>query len=236
MKNLTSYFVAIPKNHSDMEELIYLCIRIVCIVYLLYSVYCWRTRIETVCTLLYGKPPVKKEKPEASGTGAVASEDEVMGSTRYVYLDENAGKTAAPFMSQPLEKNFIGEEENVEQEEVECNLALEKMKLLQQEQEELDAGNPDVESVSPVLSSRDMETLGEYLARKGEVGEEKALQAARIVFSIQQSNLIDIFTSNAENAKMVDELLDRYLDEDGNPKPLPPKENENPADGWRKYI
>lgn len=116
-----------------MEELIYLCVRIVCIVYLLYSVYCWRTRIETVCTLLYGKPPVKKEKPEASGTGAVASEDEVMGSTRYVYLDENAGKTAAPFMSQPLEKNFIGEEENVEQEEVECNLALEKMKLLQQE-------------------------------------------------------------------------------------------------------
>lgn len=178
----------------------------------------------------------EKEKPEASGTGAVASEDEVMGSTRYVYLDENAGKTAAPFMSQPLEKNFIGEEENVEQEEVECNLALEKMKLLQQEQEELDAGNPDVESVSPVLSSRDMETLGEYLARKGKVGEEKSLQAARIVFSIQQSNLIDIFTSNAENAKMVDELLDRYLDEDGNPKPLPPKENENPADGWRKYI
>lgn len=219
-----------------MEELIYLCVRIVCIVYLLYSVYRWRPRIETVCTLLYGKPSVKKEKPEASGTGAVASEDEVMGSTRYVYLDENAGKTAAPFMSQPLEKNFIGEEENVEQEEVECNLALEKMKLLQQEQEELDAGNPDVESVSPVLSSRDMETLGEYLARKGEVGEEKALQAARIVFSIQQSSLIDIFTSNAENAKMVDELLDGYLDEDGNPKPLPPKENENPADGWRKYI
>ena len=124
----------------------------------------------------------------------------------------------------------------MEQEEVECNLALEKMKLLQQEQEELDAGNPDVESVSPVLSSRDMETLGEYLARKGEVGEEKALQAARIVFSIQQSSLIDIFTSNAENAKIVDELLDRYLDEDGNPKPLPPKEDENPADGWRKYL
>ena len=89
-----------------MEELIYLCVRIVCIVYLLYSVYRWWTRIETVCTLLYGKPPVKKEKPEASGTGAVASEDEVMGSTRYVYLDENAGKTAAPFMSQPLEKNY----------------------------------------------------------------------------------------------------------------------------------
>lgn len=52
-----------------MEELIYLCVRIVCIVYLLYSVYCWRTRIETVCTLLYGKPPVKKKsrKPPERG-------------------------------------------------------------------------------------------------------------------------------------------------------------------------
>ncbi len=41
-----------------------------------------------------------------------------MGNTRYVYLDENAGKTAAPFMSQPLERNFIGEEEDVQQEDV----------------------------------------------------------------------------------------------------------------------
>ena len=39
-----------------MEELIYFCVRIVCIGYLLYSVYGWRRRIETVCTLLYGKP------------------------------------------------------------------------------------------------------------------------------------------------------------------------------------
>ena len=79
-----------------MEELIYFCVRIVCIGYLLYSVYSWRRRIETVCTLLYGKPCVKKEKKEAAGTESAVSDAEVMGSTRYVYLDENAGKTAAP--------------------------------------------------------------------------------------------------------------------------------------------
>lgn len=86
-----------------MEELIYFCVRIVCIGYLLYSVYGWRRRIETVCTLLYGKPCVKKEKKETVVTESAVSDTEVMGSTRYVYLDENAGKTAAPFMSQPLE-------------------------------------------------------------------------------------------------------------------------------------
>ena len=139
-----------------MEELIYFCVRIVCIGYLLYSVYRWRRRIETVCTLLYGKPCVKKEKKEAAVTESAVSDAEVMGSTRYVYLDENAGKTAAPFMSQPLERIFIGEEEDVQQEDVECNLQLDKMKLLQEVQEDLDAESPEVESVSPVLSSRDM--------------------------------------------------------------------------------
>ena len=93
-----------------MEELIYLCVRIVCTGYLLYSVYGWRKRIETVCAMLYGRPPVKKGKPEPSGTESAVSDAEVMGSTRYVYLDENAGKTAAPFMSQPLDRNFIGDE------------------------------------------------------------------------------------------------------------------------------
>ena len=70
-----------------MEELIYFCVRIVCIGYLLYSVYGWRRRIETVCTLLYEKPCVKKEKKEAAVTESAVSDAEVMGSTRYVYLD-----------------------------------------------------------------------------------------------------------------------------------------------------
>ena len=198
-----------------MEELIYFCVRIVCIGYLLYSVYGWRRRIETVCTLLYGKPCVKKEKKEAA---------------------ENAGKTAAPFMSQPLERNFIGEEEDVQQEDVECNLQLEKMKLLQEVQEDLDAESPEVESVSPVLSSRDMEVLGEYLTHQDEADHEKAMQAARVLFSIRQTSLIDVFLSNMENSAIVEELIDRYLDEDGNPRPLKVKDGNEPSDEWRKYI
>ena len=219
-----------------MEELIYFCVRIVCIGYLLYSVYGWRRRIETVCTLLYGKPCVKKEKKETVVTESAVSDAEVMGSTRYVYLDENAGKTAAPFMSQPLERNFIGEEEDVQQEDVECNLQLDKMELLQEVQEDLDAESPEVESVSPVLSSRDMEVLGEYLTHQDEADHEKAMQAARVLFSIRQTSLIDVFLSNMENSAIVEELIDRYLDEDGNPRPLKVKDGNEPSDEWRKYI
>ncbi|MFS2556929.1 DUF4122 family protein [Bacteroides thetaiotaomicron] len=219
-----------------MEELIYFCVRIVCIGYLLYSVYGWRRRIETVCTLLYGKPCVKKEKKETAGTESAVSDTEVMGSTRYVYLDENAGKTAAPFMSQPLERNFIGEEEDVQQEDVECNLQLEKMKLLQEVQEDLDAESPEVESVSPVLSSRDMEVLGEYLTHQDEADHEKAMQAARVLFSIRQTSLIDVFLSNMENSAIVEELIERYLDDDGNPKVLKLMKRHEISDNWRKYL
>ena len=224
-----------------MEELIYFCVRIVCIGYLLYSVYGWRRRIETVCTLLYGKPCVKKEKKETVVTESAVSDTEVrvedgLGIPVYEYLDENAGKTAAPFMSQPLERNFIGEEEDVQQEDVECNLQLDKMKLLQEVQGDLDAESPEVESVSPVLSSRDMEVLGEYLTHQDEADHEKAMQAARVLFSIRQTSLIDVFLSNMENSAIVEELIERYLDEDGNPKPLKVKDGNEPSDDWRKYI
>ncbi len=47
--------------------------------------------------LLYARPCVKKERKETGGTESAAPDAEVMGNTRYVYLDENAGKTAAPF-------------------------------------------------------------------------------------------------------------------------------------------
>ena len=51
-----------------------------------------------------------------------------MGKTRFVYLDENAGKTVAPYMSQPLEQgtDYIGEDEEIREEDVECLLPLEE--------------------------------------------------------------------------------------------------------------
>ena len=216
-----------------MEEIVYLSIRFGCTAYLLYKVWKQKERIGKICDLLY----TPRNRPQAEkDNGEPGNAQDVMGATRFVYLDENAGKTAAPFMSQPLERNFIGEEEDVQQEDVECNLQLDKMKLLQEVQEDLDAESPEVESVSPVLSSRDMEVLGEYLTHQDEADHEKAMQAARVLFSIRQTSLIDVFLSNMENSAIVEKLIDRYLDEDGNPRPLKVKDGNEPSDNWRKYI
>ena len=69
-----------------------------------------------------------------------------------------------------------------------------------------------------------------------EADHEKAMQAARVLFSIRQTSLIDVFLSNMENSAIVEELIDRYLDEDGNPRPLKVKDGNEPSDDWRKYI
>ncbi len=75
--------------------------------YLLFRVYGWK---KTICTLLC-RPCVEGKEKETGGTESAAPDAEVMGNTRYVYLDENAGKTTAPFMSL-LKGIFIGEEED----------------------------------------------------------------------------------------------------------------------------
>ena len=172
-----------------MEELIYLCVRIVCIGYLLYRVYGWKKRIGAICTLLYARPCVKKERKGTGGTESAAPDAEVMGNTRYVYLDED-----------------------------------------------LDAESPEVESVSPVLSSRDMEVLGEYLTHQDEFDHEKAMQAARVLFSIRQTSLMDVFLSNMDNSEIVEELINLYFDEDGNPKQLRKNGINRISNDWRKYV
>ena len=127
-----------------MEGIVYLLVRMACIFYLLYKVWCWKSRVDEICRLLYGKgaetgaeTPV--ECPKDTGT------EDVMGSTRFVYLDEDAGTGVAPYMSQPLEMSadYIGEEDEIQDGEVECNLSLEEMELLRKEQEELDGMAPE---------------------------------------------------------------------------------------------
>ena len=70
-----------------MEGIVYLLVRMACIFYLLYKVWCWKSRVDEICRLLYGKgaetgAEALVEYPKDTGT------EDVMGSTRFVYTDE----------------------------------------------------------------------------------------------------------------------------------------------------
>ena len=149
-----------------MGTIVYLSIRLACACYILYKVCGQKKKIREICDLLYAKlPPVKKKEPE-NVLSEPGGESGIMGSTRFVYLDEDAGKSVAPYMSQPLETaaDFIGEEEDVAGEEVECKLPLEEMRMLKEEQEELDGTYPVVDAVSQAVTPDDLDNAGNELS------------------------------------------------------------------------
>lgn len=221
-----------------MEELIYVSIRLICLTYILYKVWGWRSKVNEICSLLYEKGPEKDivKKPPVDSPTKI-EEVSVVGSTRFVYLDENAGKTVAPYMSQPLESDFIGEDKDVPEEEVECKLPLEEMKMLKEEQEKLDEMSPGVAVVSQVVTPADLSLTGDVLMKLNDADKDegKALHAARTLFAIRHTYLFDIFTSQVENAETINNLMEEYLDENGNPLPVK-KETKQSAYFWQSLL
>ena len=180
-----------------MGTIVYLSIRLACACYILYKVCGQKKKIREI--LLYAKlPPVKKKEPE-NVLSEPGGESGVMGSTRFVYLDEDAGKSVAPYMSQPLETaaDFIGEEEDVAAEEVECKLPLEEMRMLKEEQEELDGTYPAVDAVSQAVTPDDLDNAGNVLFKLNDADKDEAwkrqVEAVQLLAEYAKKKGVTIF-------------------------------------------
>ena len=224
-----------------MEEIVYLSVRLACASYILYKVWGVRKKVCEICDLLYAKAPSSGEKRKEPGIvlPQQADESDVMGSTRFVYLDENAGKTVAPYMSQPLESNYIGEDEDIPEEEVECNLPLEEMKMLKEEQREFDETSPEVDSISGVVTPADLDNAGDVLFKLNDADkdEEKSRRAALTLHAIRETDLFEIFSSQVENKNIIENLMGKYLDMEGNASSVWKARDKNllPVD-WKQFL
>lgn len=221
-----------------MEEIVYLSVRIGCAGYLLYKLWNQKKRVRKICGLLY--TPGKKEKEE-EGTSCGTGPGDVMGATRFVYLDENAGKTVAPYMSQQLEtgSDFIGADKDIPEDEVECKLPLEEMRMLKEEQEELDSRSPETEAIAPMVTPADLLNVGDVLFNLNGAGsdENKSYRAAMTLHSIRETDMFELFSSQVENKKLIEELMGKYVDKEGNALPLKRerKESKHVTD-WRNLV
>ena len=221
-----------------MEEIVYLSIRFGCTAYLLYKVWKQKERIGKICDLLY----TPRNRPQAEkDNGEPGNAQDVMGATRFVYLDENAGKTVAPYMSQQLEtgSDFIGADKDIPEDEVECKLPLEEMRMLKEEQEELDRTYPAVDAVSRAVTPDDLDNAGNVLFKLNDADkdEEKSLRAALTLHTIRETDLFEIFSSQVENKNVIEELMGKYVDKEGNALPLKRERKENPVDyEWRQFL
>lgn len=222
-----------------MEKIVYLSVRLACASYILYKVWEQKKKVREICGLLYTKEPSageKKNEPEAPPSKQ-ASEPNVMGSTRFVYLDENAGQTVAPYMTQPLEMNtgYTEDNEDIPEEEVECKLSLEEMKILKEEQEELDESAPEVDTITQVVTPSDLDNASDVLFKLNDADkdEEKSHRAALTLHAIRETDLFEIFSCQVENKNIIKNLMEKYLDGEGNA--LPAKKEKMISD-WKMYI
>lgn len=227
-----------------MEEIVYLSVRLACASYILYKVWGARKKVREICDLLYVKVPSSGEKRKEPEIGLPQQTDEsdVIGSTRFVYLDENAGKTAAPYMSQPLEMNagYTEESDDIPEEEVECNLSLEDMKTLKEEQEELDETSPEVDSISQVVTPADLDNASDVLFKLNDADkdEDKSRRAALTLHAIRETDLFEIFSSQVENKNIIANLMGKYLDGEGNALLVRKTKSESQISDkdWRKLL
>lgn len=225
-----------------MEEIIYLSVRLVCISYILYKVWGQKKKVREICNLLYGIEPSSIEgKAELPASKSLSVEElEVIGSTRYVYLDEDAGQSVAPFMSEPLEMSSgYTEDEEIAEDEVECNLLLDEMKILREEQEKLDETSPQVESISLVVTPADLENAANVLFKleDADKDEDKSCRAAFTLHAIRETDLFEIFSSQVENRNIIENLMDKYLDEEGNARLVrKTKTDFEMSTDWKQYL
>ena len=221
-----------------MEEVVYVSVRLLCAAYILRKMWGFKAEVRQVCDLLCSNArqgEVKKEESVHINNGAV------IGETKFVYLDENAGTAVVPYMSQPLESAAIEEDNDIiEADDVECDLPLDEMKLLKDEQERLDADSPEVEIISGAVTQADLENMGDVLFRidGAAADEEKSLRAAKTLYAIRETEMFTVISSQVENKDFITELMDKYLDEDGNL--LPTNRNDKAklvADkDWRNVL
>lgn len=221
-----------------MEEIVYVSVRLLCAAYILRKVWGFKAEVRQVCDLFCSNArqgEVKKEESVQINNGAV------IGETKFVYLVENAGTAVAPYMSQPLESAAIEEAGDIiEADDVECNLPLEEMKLLKEEQEGLDADIPGVETISEAVTQADLENMGDVLfcIDGAATDEEKSLRAAKTLYAIRETEMFSVISSQVENKDFITELMDKYLDEDGNPLPKDGKDKAKVGSekDWRALL
>lgn len=225
-----------------MEEIIYLSVRLACASYILYKVWGQKKKVREICDLLYTKEPSageKKRKPEAPPSKQV-DEPDVMGRTCFVYLDENAGQTTAPYMTEPLEMNegYTEDSDDVTEEDVECKLPLEEMKMLKEEQEELDETAPEVDTITQVVTPADLDNASDVLFQLNDADkdEDKSRRAAFTLHAIRETDLFEIFSSQVENKNIIANLMSEYLDENGNPLEVKRRKSCHLKSNWNDLI
>ena len=113
------------------------------------------------------------------------------------------------------------------------------MRMLKDEQEKLDSRSPETEAIVPAVTPADLLNVGDVLFNLDGAGsdENKSYRAAMTLRAIRETDMFELFSSQMENKKLIEEWMERYVDEEGNALPLKKERNvSKPVADWRKLV
>lgn len=217
----------------------YFAIKIGCIAYLLYRLWVLLFRYQLFGfwdrVLPQKTPPIQKAK-----ASPINSDEDVLGRTTVVYLDDPDLAATVPEHSEELPpSDFIGEEKDITPEEVEDTL-LTKQPYVPSEEElyEDEERQPLDTEFSRGLTFEEITNVVNVLSTKTG-NDEQMIEAARTIFDVQHTDLFQFFTTQVSNADAVEKLLTECLDNEGRPLPQrPPKTHRAQIENfsWERYV
>lgn len=160
---------------------------------------------------------ISRGKPEADTPSSSPSDDDVIGKTKIVYLEDTNTMKAVPVRSEPMEKVPIEEDGDISSDDVEQ----ENKGLTAEDKEELMApvdAEPDPD-FSTALTFEEINNVAEVLV-SDTPDEQKAVRAATTIHhKMQETVILSFLTDKLCNQEKVDCLLSKYLDETGRALP-----------------
>ena len=158
---------------------------------------------------------ISREKPEPDTPSSSPADDDVIGKTKIVYLEDPNAMKAVPVRSEPMEKVPIEEDGDISSDDVEQ----ENKGLTAEDREELMApvdAEPDPD-FSTALTFEEINNVAEVLV-SDTPDEQKAVRAATTIHhKMQETVILSFLTDKLSNQEKVFRLLNEYLDESGRP-------------------
>lgn len=215
---------------------IYFAVRIGCTLYLLYRLWdaLFRQRLFGIWDrLLEAESPANRTTEKIKDSEQ--SDDDVLGKTHLVYLEDPEVAATIPMRSEDLPpSDFIGEEEEISGDAVEGTLS-DVSSAAPPSEEELyeDAEQTPLDSEFSRGLTYDEISNAVGVLTTAAPDADNALAAARTIFNLKNTELFEFFTTQVSNTAAVERLLAECLDNTG--QPLPTRKFAEDFQ-WERYI
>ena len=221
---------------------IYFAVRIGCTLYLLYQLWdaLFRQRLFGIWDRLLEAEPSATRTAEKT-KAPEQSDDDVLGKTHLVYLEDPEVAATIPMRSEDLPpSDFIGEEEEIPGDAVEGTLS-DASSAAPPSEEELyeDAEQMPLDTEFSRGLTYDEISNAVGVLKQATADTNKTLAAAHTIFKLKNTDVFEFFTTQVSNTTAVERLLAECLDNENQSQPSTFAKRKN-VDmenfRWEQYI